>query len=181
MSVLNALIIAGGTACFMLFFIAVMMPKEQKSVASRVILVHAVLVFLILICFGGGIQITKNPTSLALGSASENHQVVEKVVVEKPAPFVDESAVKEDIKSSESVDKKKLDSSVFDLVDRNIDGYFADGTPYVNYEIESGDTVFSICQDFDLEMAELKARNNLEDVEHPVIYAGAFLKVTLPE
>ncbi len=70
MSVLNTLIIAGGTACFMLFFVAVMMPKEQKSIASRVILVHAVLIFLILICVGD-VQITKNSTSLALGS--ENH------------------------------------------------------------------------------------------------------------
>lgn len=180
MSVVDALIVAGGTACFMLFFVLVMMPKEQKSIASKVILVHAVLIFLILICFGG-VQITKNPTSLALGSASENHQVVEKVV-EQPAPFAKPSETTEKKKVvSEKEAKSDNTSSVFGLIDKNVDGYFADGTPYANYEIESGDTVFSICQDFDLEMAELKARNNLEDVEHPVIYAGAFLKVTLPE
>ncbi len=99
--------------------------------------------------------------------------------MKESVPFAKPAKEEKKDKSSKAVEKKVDTSSIFALVDENVDNYFTDGVPYFNYKIKPGDTVFGICQKFDLEMSELIKRNDLEDVEHPMIIAGKFLNITI--
>lgn len=68
-------------------------------------------------------------------------------------------------------------AEMFDL-ESQIDGYFSDGTPYELYMVESGDTVYSIKEDYGIPERELTRRNGI-DIRRYRIFAGDILKIPI--
>jgi len=166
----------------MLIIAAFMVSKEQKGTVVRTVLLQTIVVFFVLALmnYGGMSSLGQAQKQAKIDIPPSSTTETEKVVEKSTVPFV-KKPVKEDDKSSEAGEKESvIDTSVFDLVDRNIDGYFAiDDVPYHLYQIEPGDTVFGICQEFKASKSELITRNGLENIEHPVIIAGKILKITI--
>lgn len=68
-------------------------------------------------------------------------------------------------------------AEMFDLGSQ-VDGYFSDGTPYFNYEVQPGDTVYSIKEEHNIPEGELTGRNGI-DIRRYRIFAGDILKISI--
>lgn len=68
-------------------------------------------------------------------------------------------------------------AEMFDLGSQ-IDGYFSDGAPYELYVVKSGDTVYSIKEEYGIPEGELTRRNEI-DIRRYRIFAGDILKIPI--